>query len=58
LHNFLARGSEKEPQNKGTRTRMGPSIYLRAKSDLKGNIKLGLDLFKKFRKRNKEKSVE
>jgi hypothetical protein len=58
LHNFLARGDEKEPQNKGTRTRMGPSIYLRAKSDLKGNIKLGLDLFKKFRKRNKEKTGE
>jgi hypothetical protein len=58
LHNFLARGSEKEPQNKGTRTRMGPSIYLRAKSDLKGNIKLGLDLFKKFRKRNKEKNAD
>ena len=54
LHNFLSRSKEKEPENKGVSSRNGPSIYLRAKSDIKGNIKLGLDLFKKFRKRNKD----
>ncbi|RXK80988.1 AsmA family protein [Filimonas effusa] len=55
LHNFLSRGDEKHPQNRGVDSRNGPSIYLRAKPDVKGNIKLGLDLFKKFRKRGKGK---
>lgn len=58
LHNFLSREDEKNPRNKGVEARNGPSIYLRAKSDVKGNIKLGLDLFKKFRKRKKDKEKE
>lgn len=58
LHNFLSRGDEKNPRNRGVESRNGPSIYLRAKPDVKGNIKLGLDLFKKFRKRDKRKTEQ
>jgi hypothetical protein len=38
------------PGNKGVDAKVGPSIYLRAKPRADGKIKLGLDLFKKFRR--------
>lgn len=52
LHNFLS-AEEKNPRNKGAHAKMGASIHLRARPDLKGNIKIGLDLFKKYRKEHK-----
>lgn len=56
LSNFVEQKEAGEkPKNKGVDRKVGPSVYLRAKSDLKGNLKIGLDLFKKFRKRDKDK---
>ncbi|GGH81770.1 hypothetical protein HNQ91_005635 [Filimonas zeae] len=52
LHNFVS-AQEKNPRNKGANAKMGASIHLRARPDLKGNIKIGLDLFKKYRKAHK-----
>lgn len=52
LHNFLS-GPENNPKNKGAHAKMGASIHLRARPDLKGNVKIGLDLFKKYRKQHK-----
>lgn len=52
LHNFLSK-QEDQPRNKGANARMGASIHLRARPDLKGNIKISLDLFKKYRKQHK-----
>ncbi|BAV09772.1 AsmA-like C-terminal region [Filimonas lacunae] len=52
LHSFLSTPQEK-PKNKGAHAKMGASIHLRARPDLKGNIKIGLDLFKKYRKEHK-----
>jgi hypothetical protein len=51
LNNFLEKRANERPRNKGIYHKTGASIYLRAKPDLKGNIKIGLDLFKKFRKK-------
>lgn len=52
LHNFVS-AEEKNPRNKGAHAKMGASIHLRARPDLKGNVKISLDLFKKYRKAHK-----
>lgn len=57
LSNFVVqKDKDEKPRNRGVDRKVGPSVYLRAKTDLKGNLKVGLDLFKKFRKKDKEKN--
>jgi hypothetical protein len=38
-----------KPKNNGPDAKAGPSLYFRARPDKSGQIKIGLDLFKKFR---------
>ena len=49
LSNLKSRGDDYEVKNKGAHKKAGPSIYLRAKGNDDGTVKIGLDLFKKFR---------
>lgn len=51
LSNLNKPDDDMKPGNKGVNARVGPSIYLRAKTRADGKIKVGLDLFRKFRKR-------
>lgn len=46
----LSKPADGAPVNKGTDVKAGPSLYLRAKSRADGKVKIGLDLFRKFRK--------
>ncbi len=48
--NLRKRPDGYKPKNEGTDKKVGPSIYLRARSDKEGKIKLGLDVFRKLRK--------
>jgi len=50
LSNLNSKSLDKKPGNKGVDAKVGPSVYLRAKSKPDGKIKVGLDLFRKFRK--------
>jgi hypothetical protein len=43
--------------DKARTERPGPSIYLRAKDDKSGQVKFGLDMFKKFRKDKNGKAL-
>ncbi len=52
LKNFGLRPDDFKPTNKGSHSKPGASIYLRARPDKDGNIKVGLDLFGKFRNKN------
>jgi hypothetical protein len=54
ISNLKRQDPSYKPTNKGVDTKVGMSIYLRAKSDDTGKIKIGLELFKK-RKKNKDK---
>ncbi|MGI8952197.1 MAG: AsmA-like C-terminal region-containing protein [Chitinophagaceae bacterium] len=51
LSNLKTRDENYDPKNKGTKAKVGSSIYLRARSDKNGGIKFGLDLFRRFRKK-------
>jgi hypothetical protein len=51
--NLARKDSTYKPENKGTDARVGPSIWLKAKSDETGKIKIGLQLFGKH-KRDKD----
>ncbi|HVX51071.1 MAG TPA: AsmA family protein [Chitinophagaceae bacterium] len=46
----LSKKGELVPSNKGANAKVGISVYLRAKSRADGKVKIGLDLFHKFRK--------
>jgi hypothetical protein len=50
LSNLARKDSAYKPVNKGPDARVGPSIWLRAKSDETGKIKIGLQLFGKHKK--------
>ena len=50
LSNLSSSSVDKAPDNKGVDAKVGPSIYVRAKSRSDGKVKLSLDLFRKFRK--------
>ncbi len=50
LSNLNKKDGDNKPGNKGLDAKVGPSVYLRAKSKADGKIKVGLDLFRKFRK--------
>lgn len=52
LSNLSNNDKNKKAENKGLNARVGPSIYLRARNKNDGKIKIGLDLFRKFRKDN------
>jgi hypothetical protein len=54
ISNLKRQDPSYKPTNKGVDTKVGMSIYLRAKSDDTGKIKIGLELFKK-RKKTKDK---
>jgi hypothetical protein len=54
ISNLKRQDPSYKPTNKGVDAKVGMSIYLRAKSDDTGKIKIGLELFKK-RKKNKDK---
>ncbi|MDQ2753299.1 MAG: hypothetical protein M3R72_09795 [Bacteroidota bacterium] len=49
LSNLKKRDDDYKVKNRGTRRKVGASVYLRAKPDEKGGVKIGLDLFKKLR---------
>ena len=49
LSNLKKRGDDYEVKNRGTKRKTGASMYLRAKSDGNGGVKIGLDVFKKLR---------
>lgn len=48
--NLAQKDSTYKPVNKGVAARVGPSIWLRAKSDESGKVKIKLELFKKRKK--------
>jgi len=52
LSNLSKPDTDKKVRNKGVDAKVGPSVYLRAKSKADGKVKVGLDLFRKFRKGN------
>ncbi len=56
LSNMQKKEEDFKPANAGVNARAGPSIYLRARPDKNGDIKIGLDLFKKFKKEKSGKS--
>jgi len=49
LSNLRKRPKDYEPAREGNESNPGASIYLRAKSNNKGEVKVGLDVFKKLR---------
>jgi hypothetical protein len=49
LSNLKKRDDDYVVKNKGANRKAGASIYLRAKGQEDGSVKIGLDLFKKFR---------
>ena len=49
LSNLKGRDEDYEVKNKGAKRKAGASVYLRAKSDGNGGVKIGLDVFKKLR---------
>ena len=49
LSNLKKRDDDYKVKNRGTKRKAGASVYLRAKSDGNGGVKIGLDLFKKLR---------
>ena len=56
ISNLKRQDPSYKPTNKGVDAKVGMSIYLRAKSDDTGKIKIGLELFKK-RKKSKDKDT-
>ncbi len=54
LNNLKKRDDDYEVKNKGAKRKGGASVYLRAKSDGNGGVKIGLDVFKKLRGDNFE----
>ncbi len=57
LKNLKKRKEDYKPENIGVDGKTGSSIYLRGRPGNDGNIKFSLDLFKKFYKQKKQKSV-
>ena len=49
LSNLKKRDDGYVVKNRGTDRKVGASVYLRAKGQEDGSVKIGLDLFKKFR---------
>lgn len=51
LSNLKARDKSYMPKNVGTDSKVGPSVFLRARRDDKGNMAISYDMFKRFRKK-------
>ncbi len=58
LSNLQKRDDDYVVENKGAKRKAGASVYLRAKSNSDGSVKIGLDVFKKLRKSNFEKDFK
>lgn len=56
LSNLKSR-DEFKLENKGADSKGGASIYMRGRPGADGNVQFKLDLFKKFRKKDKEKAT-
>ena len=55
LSNLKKRDQDIPPENIGTDSRVGPSVYLRVRTDRDGKTTISYDPFKKFRKNSKGK---
>ena len=55
LSNLKKRDQEIPPEHIGTDSRVGPSVYLRVRTDKDGKTNISYDPFKKFRKNGKGK---
>jgi hypothetical protein len=55
LSNLKKRDGDSTPQNKGVDSKAGASIFMRGRPGPDGSIQFKLDLFKKLRKKDKEK---
>ncbi|MCW3107741.1 MAG: AsmA family protein, partial [Segetibacter sp.] len=44
------------PENKGAESKGGASIFVRGRPGADGSVQFKLDLFKKFRKKDKDKA--
>jgi hypothetical protein len=55
LSNLKKRDQEIPPEHVGTDSRVGPSVYLRVRTDKEGKTVISYDPFKKFRKNGKNK---
>jgi hypothetical protein len=51
LSNLKRRNKDYKPKNVGIDSKVGPSVFLRARGDGKGNIAIAYDPFHKFRKK-------
>lgn len=58
LSNIKKRDENYTPENKGADAKAGASIFMRGRPGEDGNIQFKLDLFKKFRKDDKDKLEE
>ncbi len=54
LSNLKKRKEGYTPKNAGVDAKMGPSVYLRVRPDKSGQLKVGLDVFKKLRKEDQD----
>ena len=57
LKNLKKRKEDYKPENIGVDAKAGSSIFLRGRPGSDGNIKFGLDLFKKFQKQKKKEQA-
>lgn len=55
LSNLKKRDEDYAPENKGADSKGGASIFVRGRPGADGNVQFKLDLFKKFRKKDKDK---
>ncbi len=56
LSNLKKQDENLKPKNKGVDAKTGASIYLRAKGNSNGEVKIGIDVFKKLRRNKKDKT--
>lgn len=56
LSNLKKRAEDYTPENKGADAKAGASIFVRGRPGADGNVQFKLDLFRKFRKKDKEKT--
>jgi hypothetical protein len=57
LSNMARQEADEVIVNQGTDAKVGPSIFLRAKNGINGKVKVGLDVFKMFRKKKSKAAV-
>lgn len=57
LSNLKKRDDDYKPENKGADAKGGASIFVRGRPGPDGNVQFKLDLFKKFRKKDKEAAL-